>query len=451
MLIVLRYLISIAQLMLNLYFMGNYLYRKRTSRVPVTLFILTIPIVVLALNTFDIAILNLLSALVATVGLSALFFKEPWKRTIAVGVATYALNMFCELVLLFLTSVIFAATAIELTQNDYADIVFSILAMLAFFVISWIIRSFVKKRNFSGKPLIVVPSWRYILLPVSLVLVGYYVLYCTLAYSGPFLSWLSLAILISLILVDAVLLFGSERESRKYELQSELTAMQLQNDLTEEIIKLQEQYLDSIKGQAHDFKKHLIHINDMLVEQTSNIADTEMKEYIVDVIDDLNKVDTAAFPDVKNNALRVILTKTADTCKSNGIFFRTSLDYCELSFMSYKDICGIFLNALENAIQACRSIDETQQRYIELNIRCPEKIVQIHISNPNPGVIKDASGALVTTKEDSYFHGYGLKNIERVVRQYDGIVITDFPENKFDLFIDIPLPDFTDERQVDAS
>ena len=48
-------------------------------------------------------------------------------------------------------------------------------------------------------------------------------------------------------------------------------------------------------------------------------------------------------------------------------------------------------------------------------------------------------GALVTTKKEKEYHGYGLKSIRYTVNKYEGAVTIDTKENWFDLKILIPI------------
>lgn len=46
---------------------------------------------------------------------------------------------------------------------------------------------------------------------------------------------------------------------------------------------------------------------------------------------------------------------------------------------------------------------------------------------------------LKTTKENSFLHGYGIKNIKEAVERYDGTCIIEAKQNRFVLKIIIPL------------
>lgn len=51
--------------------------------------------------------------------------------------------------------------------------------------------------------------------------------------------------------------------------------------------------------------------------------------------------------------------------------------------------------------------------------------------------VKYVNGEIVSTKEDSENHGYGLKNIKKAVEKYDGYMEDDHANNTFsvDIFL----------------
>ena len=77
------------------------------------------------------------------------------------------------------------------------------------------------------------------------------------------------------------------------------------------------------------------------------------------------------------------------------------------------DICTVFANALDNAIEACLRVDDEAQRLITLvnssaeDVDC-EKLLHSEIH--------------VTSKEDRQLHGYGVRNMRRTIEQYGGML-----------------------------
>ncbi|MBQ8965844.1 GHKL domain-containing protein [Ruminococcus sp.] len=90
------------------------------------------------------------------------------------------------------------------------------------------------------------------------------------------------------------------------------------------------------------------------------------------------------------------------------------------------DICTVFANALDNAIEACERIEEKEKRFIRLEIRKTAHQRLITIANSSAEDV-DCEKLLhsdmhVTSKEDKMLHGYGVRNIRRTIEKYGGML-----------------------------
>lgn len=59
----------------------------------------------------------------------------------------------------------------------------------------------------------------------------------------------------------------------------------------------------------------------------------------------------------------------------------------------------------------------------------------ISVKNTYAIPVKYVNGEIVSTKEDSENHGYGLKNIKKAVEKYDGYIEDDHDNNTFSVDI----------------
>ena len=81
------------------------------------------------------------------------------------------------------------------------------------------------------------------------------------------------------------------------------------------------------------------------------------------------------------------------------------------------DICIILGNSLDNAIEACCRINGLQRRFIKLIINYDDGNFLLSISNP---ISKYAGSNFKTTKYNKALHGFGIKNIKKIVGKYNG-------------------------------
>jgi sensor histidine kinase regulating citrate/malate metabolism len=109
------------------------------------------------------------------------------------------------------------------------------------------------------------------------------------------------------------------------------------------------------------------------------------------------------------------------------------------------DVCTIFANALDNAIEACDKIAEKSRRWIKLNVKKTDRFLSIKLSNSmvedNSGITADRlfdGGVQKTSKKDKSLHGFGTLNMKKAIEKYAGMLKAEQGENEFVLSIMIP-------------
>ena len=74
------------------------------------------------------------------------------------------------------------------------------------------------------------------------------------------------------------------------------------------------------------------------------------------------------------------------------------------------DMSAIFCNMVENAIESCV---KCKQRVIQLKIRKEKGYVFIKMKNSCESV-HQVGERMLSTKEDTFYHGFGLRNMQDV-------------------------------------
>lgn len=95
------------------------------------------------------------------------------------------------------------------------------------------------------------------------------------------------------------------------------------------------------------------------------------------------------------------------------------------------DVCSIFANALDNAIEACEKVKEAKDRWIKLTLDNTDKGFMVKLKNSMP------SGGIISNK-DKNLHGYGIHNMRAVISNYGGIGEVNTDDNVFTLSILLP-------------
>ena len=139
-----------------------------------------------------------------------------------------------------------------------------------------------------------------------------------------------------------------------------------------------------------------------------------------------------------NSVLDTLIAGKTMNCRANNIKITCVAEGDVLDFMHVADICTIFGNALDNAIESVSLIDDPEKRLIHLALSQKKNFVLIQISNYCENTITMKNGYPVTTKADKGNHGFGLKSIRYTVEKYHGTLNFALNDNWFELKILIP-------------
>lgn len=140
-----------------------------------------------------------------------------------------------------------------------------------------------------------------------------------------------------------------------------------------------------------------------------------------------------------NSVLDTILTSRIRRARTLGIRITCVADGALLSGIHVIDICTIFGNALDNAMESVVQIAEEERRLVHLSVTARGQLVFIQVSNTCESEIRQGEGKnLLTTKADSRNHGYGLKSIRYSAEKYGGDVSYEVKNGWFELRILLP-------------
>ena len=104
----------------------------------------------------------------------------------------------------------------------------------------------------------------------------------------------------------------------------------------------------------------------------------------------------------------------------NGITMTCFADGSGMRFLDVMDLCSIFGNALDNAIEYEKKIGDPEKRLIKVTVYNQNRFLLIRIENYCEETIPLRDGLPVTTKKDPAIHGYGLKSIRHAAEKYGG-------------------------------
>ncbi|MEG2984695.1 MAG: ATP-binding protein [Peptostreptococcaceae bacterium] len=187
---------------------------------------------------------------------------------------------------------------------------------------------------------------------------------------------------------------------------------------------------NKVKRIYHDMSNHMICIKNMSSEQE------DLNNYIDEISKDLNE-----FKEIYNTGnmiLDIILNEKQVKCNESNIKFSCDINFSKCSFIEMTDVCSIFSNILDNAVEACNKINN-DEKYIKIRGTVVKSYYVIRCENSKINKVKIKNYKIITSKKDKFIHGIGLKSVKSSLKKYDGELEMEDFENEFLLQIYIPI------------
>lgn len=238
---------------------------------------------------------------------------------------------------------------------------------------------------------------------IGYMVVGIFLLANLLYTEGEAYSNMLLICSVILFITFIINVFFSNKYSRiEYEAQQQRMAiyrLETQTRYYEEKMRDEER----IKEIYHDMKNHLL----LLEEEWGEKNSTGIKNLRKEIAQYENYYRTG------NKFADIILKDKFAKAAEYGINIEDNVELIEIDFIEPLDLSTVFGNLLDNAIEACRLIEEPEKRQISISSKREHNLLIISIKNNKVcGNIKNASKKVI--------HGYGLANVAAAVHKYGG-------------------------------
>lgn len=215
--------------------------------------------------------------------------------------------------------------------------------------------------------------------------------------------------------------------------------IKLENDIIKEKMELHYKYHIRLEDKqkklmrlSHDMIHHMICIENMI----------ENKYDIRSYINNINSEIKSCELDFKtgNMFLDIILAQKKDICDKTNIVFKADINFLKCKFIDEIDVCSIFSNIFDNAIEACDKIDDKKMnKFINAKGIIVKEFFVLKVENSKINNITIKNNKIITDKKDSRLHGIGINSIKDLVKKYDGEVVIAYIKDKFIISIYIPL------------
>lgn len=292
--------------------------------------------------------------------------------------------------------------------------------MTAFFVMTVVVcvRGFKNKDAAKFSPAYIVMTFF-----VALELINYslnFVKYNTLLFQIGVLFFLVITEYFSGVKLRNIFMLRSENRR----LAENMAIMEKQMNAQYESGKMLIETAEELKHQRHDLKHQYVVLDGFIDEKEYDKA----REYIAKLIKAIPQEKVTVY--CRNEALNAIVTYYAKTAAQNGISYDVSLEMPQ-STGDITDIqlCIIFGNLLENAIEACGRTD-SENRFIKLRSDVKAGMLYITMDNSCDGNIRKERGGFISSKRDEI--GTGINSIIAITQKHDGYAKFNINEDVFE-------------------
>lgn len=185
-----------------------------------------------------------------------------------------------------------------------------------------------------------------------------------------------------------------------------------------------------IKEWIHDLRHLMNRIERLASQKQVDIPDISKVRAAVDRISPTARTG--------NDALDILLRNMDDLCRQNSITLQCVAYADCLKYFDGMKLYFLFANAIDNAMEGVSGIEDPEKRLIDISIRAFGDTAAIHIWNYFKGPIAFASGLPVSSKQEE-LHGFGMKSMQRIVDEFDGVMHAHTEGEIFNLDIMLPV------------
>lgn len=207
-----------------------------------------------------------------------------------------------------------------------------------------------------------------------------------------------------------VLAFGCYFVIKQKEEQLQVTMLTTQAEMLEKnYMQVNEFYMANAKL-YHDMNHHF----DAIYHMLKNGEQEEALHYVESIRGTKNKTKIEVHTGI--NVLDAILCEMDKKARKKEVTFDVETPLLPTNIgIENRDICSLFGNLLENAIEAA-------SERVELKIKKVNQTLFITVKNDYSVAPRRENGRLMTSKKQKNLHGWGTQIIEQVVEKYDGSI-----------------------------
>lgn len=400
---------------------------------PVTILAASIENLICCIDLNNIYLRQIMHFVIALT-VARILYNNTWKSTCFAITSVFLLAAFTELLLSLPSYIFFPDYA---TLDDVRFIMlFNFLFLALYILVLYLFLLLWKKRKGEFLPVSLHITF---LLPLSqfLLMAGAHYILAEKSFDRPLVRFSNYFIILGTILlipadIQLYRVIRANSEKERLAAQLEVMKQQAQREL-EYYDSVNEKILETRKIR-HDFQNQL-----QTAYQVFLSGSADSREQAVRLLHQLKlRIDEAA-PSYfcPNMIVNAVLAEKSRKAKLENIAFETDVQLPADISIEEVDLCSVFANLLDNAIQAAAKAPNEKTVSVRSWVRAGYCIVKV--TNSLGQGAEDLPENTRRRKKESSIHGYGLLILDSIAKRYHGELTTNKSSTLFDVTIQLRL------------
>lgn len=235
------------------------------------------------------------------------------------------------------------------------------------------------------------------------------------------IGWLTVIFEIAL---DMSIIWFVNGNMKKLEVEEKLTTLYNQRQYELDYYRSMNRRIEEIRSIRHDFMNQVQTAYVLLQKQETAADDLVLcHAALKDLTDKVNRVlkEYKQGSYCENPVLDAILALKAEAAGERGIRMEIDCELGKIARLSEMEICSLFGNLLDNAIEGCEKVAQGE-KWIKLLVREESAKISVYCENTSciPVSLRDENKLWTSRKKEKENHGIGLKVIEKICSKYNG-------------------------------
>lgn len=270
--------------------------------------------------------------------------------------------------------------------------------------------------------------WMQILLiPFCMILnLGLVLFYMNQTEKIRFFLWLDV---VALIAGNLLFLFLEQKLEEEWQTRMENQELsRMSEEAAKRTAMMEEAYREQRK-MTHDFRNHLLTIQGLLTEEQVHDAQDYLTKLLKEEAVRCEVIHTGS------NVLDAILNRAYQEAVRNSIVMEFEGNPIPYAMISQDDMTVLLTNLLDNAIEAAKKTSPEKRVVVRMQQKDKESLISIRNTTIHDDAENMAEMLDGFQRPDTCRHGFGLKNVIRIVKKYRGIYAVQCKDGWFQITI----------------